>query len=345
MAKNKVCFNLMEVCGTHTMSIARNGLRPLFPKDVVMLTGPGCPICVTPNEDIDRAIALARIPGVIITTFGDMLHVPGSHSSLERERAAGADVRIVYSCADALDIAIAEPKREVVFMGVGFETTAPTIAATVLTAAAKKVKNFTVLAMFKTVPEALKALLEIPGRRIHGFLLPGHVSAIIGIEPYRFIAEKYGVPGVIAGFEPSEILSAVTELRRMCVEGKAAIVNGYSRVVKPEGNPAARAILEKVLEPADCRWRVVGNIPGSGLKFRPAYAAFDALKRFKIKTEPAIEPKGCACGKILLGLCGPRDCALFAKRCTPGNPVGPCMVSSEGACAAEYKYGSAFHEK
>lgn len=322
------------------MSIARNGLRPLFPADVSMLTGPGCPICVTPNEDIDRAIALARLPGVIITTFGDMLHVPGSFSSLERERAAGADVRVVYSCADALDIARSEPEREVIFMGVGFETTAPTIAATVQSAKAGSVKNFSVLAMFKTVPEALKALVNIPGRRIHGFLLPGHVAAIIGVEPFRFVSALFGIPGVVAGFEPTEIVSAVQELHRLCVAGKAEIVNAYTRVVKPEGNPMARKILAEVLEPADSRWRAVGNIPRSGLKFRHAYSSFDALSRFKITTRAAVEPKGCACGKILLGLCGPSDCALFAKRCTPGSPVGPCMVSSEGACAAEYKYGS-----
>ncbi|HBU69350.1 MAG TPA: hydrogenase formation protein HypD [Elusimicrobia bacterium] len=332
-------INLMEVCGTHTMAIARHGLRKLFPKNVKMLSGPGCPVCVTPIEDIDKAIEIGKIRNVILTTFGDMLHVPGSRSSLEAERAKGADIRVVYSPHDALDTAIANPDKEVVFVGVGFETTSPTIAATVLAAKKHNVKNFSVIPMFKTVPKALKAILEIKDRKIDGFLLPGHVSTIIGAKPYAFVAKKYGVPGVIGGFEPKDILDSVAMLVEMIKSGKPSIKIQYARSVTENGNKAAQGIMKKVFRESDANWRAIGPIPGTGYGFSKSFAAFDASRKFKVKTPPAREPKGCACGEILLGLKTPAQCVLFGKACSPAHAVGPCMVSSEGACAAAYKYG------
>jgi hydrogenase expression/formation protein HypD len=338
MTKHKT-INLMEVCGTHTVAIARNGLRTLFPKQVTMLSGPGCPICVTPIEDIDRCIAIAGMKNTVVATFGDMLHVPGSCSSLEKERSKGADIRIVYSPVDALDLAAAEPEKNVVFLGVGFETTSPAIAATVLIARKRRLHNFTLLPMFKTVPNALRAILDIKERRIDGFLLPGHVSTIIGAEPYRFIAEEYGIPGVIGGFESSDILQSVELLVESVEQKKPTIAIQYRRSVSPAGNPAALATMEEVFEIVDSRWRAIGLIPHSGLAFRHGFKEFDASARFEIELSEAKEPKGCRCGEILLGLRKPSQCGLFGRRCTPRDPVGPCMVSSEGACAAEYKYG------
>lgn len=337
-------INLMEVCGTHTMSIARNGLKPLFPAGVRMLTGPGCPICVTETGDIDRAIMLSRQQGVIIATFGDMLRVPGSGSSLERERSAGADIRIVYSPVDALSIARENRSKEVVFIGVGFETTSPAVAATVVMARRGRIRNFSVLPLFKTVPEALRFLLtegkRSGGPSIDGFLLPGHVSSIIGSGPYHFIAEEFGVPGVIAGFEPDDILRSVDMLVDMVHRGSPAIGIQYTRSVPECGNPVARKLLKKVFSPFDARWRSIGKIRGSGLTFNRNFSEFDASTRFSLHVPASAEPKGCQCGNILLGKTDPGRCVLFGKKCTPARPIGPCMVSSEGACAAEYKYGS-----
>jgi hydrogenase expression/formation protein HypD len=342
MKKDKQ-IGIMEVCGTHTMAIARHGLRKILPADVRMLSGPGCPICVTETADIDRTILTAQDGRVILATFGDMLRVPGSFSTLENERSKGSDIRVVYSPADALAIAVDNPGREVVFAGVGFETTTPTVAATVLMAARRRVRNFSVLPFFKTVPNALRFILEqghaIGAPGIKGFLLPGHVSAIIGSQPYEFIARDFGVPGVIAGFEPDDILAGVGMLRRLITTGKAAIENQYVRAVTRGGNPSARAIMSRVLTEVDSSWRSIGVIPRSGMTFAAAYAEFDATRRFIIKVPPSREPKGCQCGSILLGVKRPRQCALFGKACTPARPVGPCMVSSEGACAAEFKYG------
>jgi len=339
--KNIKRINLMEVCGTHTMAIARNGLKSKFPGNVVMLSGPGCPVCVTPAGMIDAAVEIAKMPGVIITTFGDMVRVPGSASSLEKERSAGADVRMVYSPHDALDIAASNPKKQVVFLGVGFETTSPTIAATVIWAQKRKIKNFTVLSMFKTIPNALKAILAVKDRRIDGFLLPGHVSAIIGEKPYAFLSAKYGVPAVISGFEPDDILKSVEMLVAMIDSGAPSVKNQYSRAVKPEGNPIARETINTVFAEADSQWRGIGCIPKSGLVFKKAYSAFDAAGRFKIKSGEKKENAYCLCGNILTGLNAPQDCKLFGSACTPRDPIGPCMVSSEGACAAQYKYGKA----
>jgi hydrogenase expression/formation protein HypD len=335
-------INLMEVCGTHTMAIARNGLKSKFPKNVLMLSGPGCPVCVTPAGMIDAAIEISKIPGVIITTFGDMLRVPGSASSLEKERSAGADVRMVYSPHDALDIAVSNPKKQVVFLGVGFETTSPTIAATVIWAKKRNIKNFTVLSMFKTIPNALKAILAVKGRHIDGFLLPGHVSAIIGEKPYAFLSAKYGVPAVISGFEPTDILKSVEILLAMIDNGISSVENQYSRAVKPEGNSIARKTIYTVFEEADSQWRGIGCIPKSGLVFKKVFATFDSARRFKIKiNNDSKENSNCICGNILTGLNAPQECKLFGKACTPQDPIGPCMVSSEGACAAQYKYGKA----
>ncbi len=334
----KKTINIMEVCGTHTVSIARFGLKKLFPARVKMLSGPGCPVCVTPIADIDRAIAIGKHPDVVIATFGDMLFVPGSSSSLAKERGKGMDVRVLYSCADALDIALQEPDKEIVFIGVGFETTAPTIVAEVLAAKKKRVKNFSVLPMFKTVPPALRAILGIKGHRIDGFLLPGHVSAIIGSRPYEFVAKEFGVPGVIAGFEPKDILSSIDMIVSMIERKEPRIEIQYSRAVHEEGNLVAQKLLAEVCEPVDSTWRAIGTIPASGLGLKKEFAQFDAAKRFPVALQEAKEPKGCACGAILLGMKTPLECKLFGKACVPSHPVGPCMVSSEGACAAVYKY-------
>ena len=331
---------LMEVCGTHTMAISQYGIRGLLPQRVKLLSGPGCPVCVTSLGDIDRMIAIARQPGVVLATFGDMVRVPGSAGSLAAARASGADVQVVYSALDALEMAVAEPAKQVVFAGVGFETTSPTIAATVVEARDRCISNFSVYPAFKLVPPALGAILG--GGRVHidGFLLPGHVSAIIGSRPYRFIAEQYKLPCVIAGFEPLDILESIALLLEQ-VQGKSevGVRNEYARSVPEDGNPDAMRILDQVFQPVDAMWRAIGIIPQSGLGFRPEYSRFDASRLFDITVAPAPEPEGCRCGQVMMGLIQPSQCGHFGKTCTPSQPVGPCMVSSEGACAAWYKYG------
>jgi hydrogenase expression/formation protein HypD len=329
---------LMEVCGTHTMSIFRHGIRSLLPDTIRLLSGPGCPVCVTAQGEIDAFVALAREAQVTIATFGDLMRVPGSHSSLQAEKARGADVRVVYSTLDALSLAKAHPQREVVFLGVGFETTAPTVAAAILTAQKEGVENFSVLAAHKTVPPALMALMQAEDVRVDGFLLPGHVSVIIGMDGYQAFFQRYRVPCVVAGFEPTDLLTAIAMLVDQLQTGTPRLVNGYQRAVTGPGNAAARAVMAQVFAPADARWRGIGVIPQSGLAIRPAFSRFDARKRFDIQIEPAPEPKGCACGEVLTGTKTPPQCALFSKRCTPMTPVGPCMVSSEGTCAAYYRY-------
>lgn len=331
---------VMEVCGTHTMSFAQSGLRGLLPETVRLLSGPGCPVCVTTAGDVDRAIWFARQPNVILITFGDMLKVPGSAGSLSSARAAGAQVRMAYSPADALDLARAHPDRQIVFLGVGFETTAPLVAATVMAARLESVRNFSVFPLFKLVPPALRAILALGDHRIDGFVLPGHVSAIIGLEPYRFVADEFGVPGVIAGFEPFDLLEGLLLLLQLCRDRKRAIEIQYSRGVPAGGNPAALRLLKEFFRPADAVWRAVGTIPDSGLAFRADYDEFNAVKKFPgmPQADPA-EPRGCLCGAILMGRALPADCKLFGRACAPESAVGPCMVSSEGACAAAYKYG------
>lgn len=333
-------INLMEVCGTHTVSIGRYGFRSIMPANLHLLSGPGCPVCVTANQDIDRAIALARVDGVIITTFGDMMRVPGSTSSLAAEKAAGHDVRMVYSPLDALTIAQENPGRPVIFMGVGFETTTPTIAAAILEAQARDLQNFSVLSVHKTTPPALRAIANDPQTRIDGFILPGHVSTITGINPYRFLVDDFGIPGVVTGFEPVDILEGIASLVEMIDSGLPEIRNAYRRGVNEDGNPVARQMVEQVFDPCDVTWRGLGPIPGSGLRIRPAFEAFDAAKRFDVPVEPTVEPRGCRCGDVLRGRISPPECPLFGKACTPADPVGPCMVSSEGSCAAYHRFRS-----
>ena len=329
---------LMEVCGTHTVAIARNGIRDLMPEGLRLASGPGCPVCVTCNRDIDTVIALARIPNVTITTFGDMTRVPGSTSSLLAEQAAGRSVEIVYSPLDALAFAKAHPEREVVFVGVGFETTTPLVAMAIKRAKAMGLSNFTVFAAHKNMPGALELLVGDPTLELDALILPGHVSTIIGAEPYRFLAEKYGIPGVITGFEPVDVLQGIAMLVRQLHEGRAEIEIAYARGVMPEGNPVALAAIDEVFEICTATWRGLGDIPGSGYRIRDEFANFDAVRRFEPDVEPTRDPKGCRCGDVLRARIAPNECPLFRTVCTPENPVGPCMVSSEGSCAAYYRY-------
>lgn len=329
---------LMEVCGTHTVAIARNGIRDLMPEGLRLASGPGCPVCVTCNRDIDTVIALARIPNVTITTFGDMTRVPGSTSSLLAEQAAGRSVEIVYSPLDALAFAKAHPEREVVFVGVGFETTTPLVAMAIKRAKAMGLSNFTVFAAHKNMPGALELLVGDPTLELDALILPGHVSTIIGAEPYRFLAEKYGIPGVITGFEPVDVLQGIAMLVRQLHEGRAEIEIAYARGVMPEGNPVALVAIDEVFETCTATWRGLGDIPGSGYRIRDEFANFDAVRRFEPDVEPTRDPKGCRCGDVLRARIAPNECPLFRTVCTPENPVGPCMVSSEGSCAAYYRY-------
>ena len=337
-ARSRKPVRLMEVCGTHTVSIFRSGLRSLLPGTVTLISGPGCPVCVTDQADIDAFVALARQPGVIAATFGDLMRVPGTESSLQRERAAGRDVRIVYSAFDALKIAREHPDRQVVFFGVGFETTAPTVAATVLAAAEAGLENFSVWSAHKTVPAALDALMQMPEVAIDAFLLPGHVSVIIGTEAYRSFFRHHRVPCVVAGFEPADLLAAVAMIVDQVESGLPALANAYPRAVAADGNPKARAVMHRVFAPVDAPWRGLGTIAGSGLDFTPAFDHFNARHRFVLDLPVPVEPRGCACGQVLTGAKRPPECPLFGNRCTPMEPVGPCMVSSEGTCAAYYRY-------
>ena len=329
---------LMEVCGTHTMAIAKHGLRGLMPETIKLLSGPGCPVCVTANPDIDLAIEMARQPGVILTTFGDMMKVPGSYSSLSAEKAEGRDVRVVYSPLDSLALAEREPDKHVVFLGVGFETTAPTVALTIKEAARRGLSNWSALSLHKTVPGALQALVNDPEVRVTGFILPGHVSTIIGTGPYEFLAAEYGVPGVITGFEPVDVLQGVWMLARQLAEGRAEIEIAYGRGVDASGNRAVIAAMEAAFEPCDSEWRGIGVIPGTGLALRPEFSRYDARVRVPVTPPEPREIKGCQCGDVLRGVVLPFDCKLFGRACTPEHPVGPCMVSSEGSCAAYYRY-------
>lgn len=331
---------LMEVCGTHTVSIARNGIRSIMPDSVHLASGPGCPVCVTSNHDIDKVIALARIPNAIIATFGDMTRVPGSTSSLLAEQANGADVRIVYSPLDALDLAAKNPNRQVVFVGVGFETTTPLVAMAIKRAAAAGLDNFSVYAAHKNMPGALEAIVNDPELKVDALILPGHVSTIIGAKPYEFLAKDYGIPGVITGFEPNDILQGITMIMRQIAESRADIEIAYSRCVMEDGNPTALAAIDEVFETVPANWRGIGEIPGSGYRIRDEFSKFDAMQRFAdvVEVEPTHEHAGCRCGDVLRGAITPAQCPLFRKVCTPENPIGPCMVSSEGACAAYFRY-------
>ncbi len=330
--------NLMEVCGTHTVTIARNGIKGLMPEGVRLLSGPGCPVCVTSNHDIDKVIALARVPEVTIATFGDMTRVPGSTSSLLAEQAAGRSVEIVYSPLDALRLASENPQRQIVFVGVGFETTTPLVAMAIKRAKAAGLTNFSVYGAHKNMPGALETIVANPDLKLDALILPGHVSTIIGVEPYRFLAEKYGIPGVITGFEPNDVLQGIAMIMRQLHEGRAEIEIAYARGVMPEGNPVAMAAIDEVFETCNATWRGLGEIAGSGYKIREEFAQFDAMRKFEPEVEPPVEPKGCRCGDVLRGIMPPSECPLFRRVCTPENPVGPCMVSSEGSCAAYFRY-------
>ncbi|MHB8105291.1 MAG: hydrogenase formation protein HypD [Dehalococcoidales bacterium] len=332
-------IKLMEFCGGHTVAIFKHGLRQLLPSNIEMLSGPGCPVCVTAGADLDKAIALGKIPGVIITSFGDMVRVPGSFSSLQQAKAEGADVRVVYSTQDALAIARDNPAKAVVFIGVGFETTAPTVAASILQAEQENLKNYYVLSLHKICPPIMKTILDLGEVKINGIICPGHVSAIIGSRPYQFIADDYHIACAVAGFEPVDILLAVDRLVEQIESDKPTVEIAYRRGVKEEGNLAALRLMDSVFEVGEANWRGIGMVPGSGLNIREKYVRFDAEKKFTIKVSQSREPKGCICGAVLRGIRTPNDCKLFRVTCTPEHPVGPCMVSSEGSCATYYQYG------
>lgn len=331
---------VMEVCGGHTHAIFRYGLNDLFPPQLTALHGPGCPVCVTPMGKIDQAIGLARKANVTLASYGDMLRVPGSESSLLEEKARGADVRIVYSPLDAVQIAREDPHREVVFFAIGFETTAPANAAALLRAARQGISNFSLVSNHVLVAPAMRAVLDAPDVHVDGFVGPGHVSTIIGTQPYRSIVEDYGLPVVISGFEPLDLLQSFLMVLRQLSDGRAELENQYSRAVPSNGNPAALAVLEDVFQVCDLEWRGLGWIPESGLRIREKYADYDAELRFpEVKTESASDHPACICGDVLRGAQQPHDCKVFGTACTPETPFGACMVSSEGACAAAYRYG------
>jgi len=332
-------IKLMEVCGTHTVEIFRHGIRDVIPKNITLLSGPGCPVCVTSVHDVDASIAIAKNPGVIMATFGDMMRVPGGTQSLLEARSEGADVRVLYSPIDALALAQKEKNKTVVFFATGFETTSPLIAGTLAHAELAGIQNFTIYAAHKLVPPALKALLDSPDVQVDGFILPGHVSTIIGTKPYQFVAAQYKIPSVVTGFEAKEVIEGILMIVRQLVQKRATVEIQYTKVVREEGNPRAVALLEKYFETADAYWRGIGVLPGSGLKLRDKYEAFDANVKFHPPISSAKEPELCSCGDILRGVKIPTECPLFGTACTPEAPVGPCMVSTEGSCAAYYKYG------
>ena len=333
--------DIMEVCGTHTMAIGKSGIRKMIPANIRLLSGPGCPVCVTPGTYMDRAIRLSRMPETIIATFGDIMKVPGSVSTLEKEKSCGRKIEVVYSPLESLEIAGENPEQNVIFLGLGFETTAPAVALTVKKAAEKKMKNFYVFSGHKLIPPATDALLRDKDVRIDGFICPGHVSAITGSAPYRFIPELYGIPCVIAGFEPADIMESILMLvRNIAGREKPSVEIQYRRIVKEEGNRKAMEIIKEVFTKIDSEWRGLGIIKQSGLALNSReYARFDAEKRFPMVIRKSREKRGCICGDILKGKKTPPECALFGKVCIPENPVGPCMVSSEGTCAAFYRYG------
>jgi hydrogenase expression/formation protein HypD len=331
-------WTLMEVCGGQTHTIVRYGLDGLLPPGVTLVHGPGCPVCVTPVESIDRACAIASRPGVVFASFGDMLRVPGTGGDLFRVKAAGGDVRIVYSPLDAVEIAAACPQSQVVFFAVGFETTAPANAMAVKMARDRGLDNFSVLVSHVLVPPAIEAVLSSPGNRVQGFLAAGHVCTVMGTAEYIPLAARYKVPIVVTGFEPVDIMQGILMCVTQLEEGRAVVENQYARSVRPEGNPAAMALMREVFTVVPRKWRGIGEIPKSGLGLSPAYEAFDAEKRFEVGGLRPEEPGECIAGLILQGLKKPGECPAFGTRCTPENPLGATMVSSEGACAAYYRY-------
>ncbi len=329
----------MEVCGTHTVAIFRHGIRHVIPEGISLLSGPGCPVCVTPIKDVDTAIAISRHDNITLSTFGDMMRVPGSKQSLYHAQAEGANVKIVYSPMDALKLASENKDRRVVFFATGFETTSPSVAGTLLEAERMGVDNFYIYSAHKLVPPALKALLDSDDVRVDGFILPGHVSTIIGSKPYEFIASDYRKPSVITGFEAGDLLQGITMLLEQIASGRADIEIQYKSVVREEGNQKAMSLLNIYFEPCDAYWRGIGMIPKSGLRLRKRFDRWDVRQVFDVAVPDSQEPKSCICGSVLRGVKIPTDCPLFGKACIPEHPVGACMVSTEGSCAAYYKYG------
>ena len=341
---------LMEFCGGHTHAIRRFGIPDLLPETIELRAGPGCPVCVTSAAEIDHALALARMPHVILATFGDMLRVPGSAvgtdpgPTLARAKAEGADVRLVYSPLDAVALARDNPQRPVIFLGVGFETTAPMVGSSLLIAEAAGLDNYFVFCTHKLTPPATRAVLEGGEVALDGILGPGHVTTVIGSDSWRFLPELYQMPCAVAGFEPLDMLRAVLALVEMAEEHKPSVVSVYERSVRPAGNIAAQQTMRRVYDVTAADWRGFGPIPESGLRLRPEYARFDAARAFEVELPPTREPAGCRCGDVLRGVLLPVECGLFGRACTPANPVGPCMVSSEGACAAHHAYSSELRE-
>ena len=338
-------YKFMEVCGGHTHTIYKHGIEDYLPPEITLVHGPGCPVCVIPMGRIDDAIHIAAQPGVIMTSFGDMMRVPGSAGSFLDAKARGADIRMVYSPLDALKLARTRPDRRVVFMAIGFETTAPSTALTVLRAAAEGVTNFSVFCNHVTILPALKAILDSPDLRLDGFVGPGHVSTVIGCRPYRFVADDFGKPLVVAGFEPLDVLHAVAMLLRQLAEGRCEVENQYGRAVPWEGNPRALAAITRTMElRPHFEWRGLGFISHSALRLREELAGFDAERLFALPGVRVADPKACQCGEVLKGVLKPWECKVFGTACTPETPIGTCMVSSEGACAAYYNYGR-FHRR
>jgi hydrogenase expression/formation protein HypD len=339
-------YKLMEVCGGHTHSIYKYGIDDLLPENVELVHGPGCPVCVIPMGRVDDAIAIAHEEGVIFTCFGDMMRVPGSNGTLQEAKAAGADVRMVYSPLDALRIAKQHPEREVVFFAIGFETTAPSTALTLRRARAEGVENFSVFCNHVNIVPPLRALMDSPDLRLDGFLGPGHVSTVVGARPLEFIPAQYGKPVVVSGFEPVDILQSVLMLLRQLAEGRCEVENQYTRVVPYEGNLRALAVMAEVFElRPHFEWRGLGFISHSGLRLSAAYAEHDAELRHRVPGVRVADPKACQCGEVLKGVIKPYECKVFGSACTPERPIGTCMVSSEGACAAYYNYGRFARER
>jgi hydrogenase expression/formation protein HypD len=337
-------IKIMEVCGTHTMVIHRYGLKKMLHRaGITMLSGPGCPVCITPNEIHEAAIDLiTENEDFILTTFGDMTRVPTSKGSIQTTvPKKGSQVKIVYSPFESLSIAKKNPKKDVVFFGVGFETTIPSIAVTVKYAVQNHLENFSLLSALWLIPPPLKTIMESKDNRIQGFLYPGHVSAIIGEKPFQFIPEQYSIPGAITGFEPGDILISLLSIQNQIINSNPKVDNTYTRVVRPNGNPSAVAIMEEIFQKKDSHWRGLGRIPGSGLKLKLEYKDFDSEHKYAMKIKPhGHDLPGCRCGDVLQGKISPSDCPLFSKICTPDSPQGPCMVSYEGACLASFKYGN-----
>ncbi|MBI2914773.1 MAG: hydrogenase formation protein HypD [Firmicutes bacterium] len=329
---------IMEVCGTHTAAISKMGLRSLLGGNLRLLSGPGCPVCVTDQTDVEAALALARTPGVTLATFGDMLRIPGNRRNLLEERARGGDVRLIHSPLESVVLAARNPRREVVLLGVGFETTAPAVSRALEEAVALGLDNFSIFSAHKLTPPAVRAIVEGREAEIDGFICPGHVSTVIGRKGWSFLGDEFGLPAVVAGFEPVDILLGIDTLVRMLDDGAHSVANLYTRAVREDGNPTALALTSRFFEPVDTRWRGLGLLPKSGLRLRSEFRAFEARNRFELRPETPRQDGGCRCGDVLKGRIIPTECGLWGRGCLPEAPAGPCMVSSEGACAAYFQY-------